>query len=782
MTTILDKKEMTEEDIKLQYITPALTARWPRDKITMETKITDGKILLRGPMVSSQDAKKVDYLLYLDRNHPIAVVEAKDNRRSISYGLQQAKTYAQMLDLPFAYSSNGDGFTEFDFLTGLERNLALEDFPSEEELTRRWRQEMNGGKGLTEDEEKVLAQPYCTGEGIYPPRYYQRIAVNRTVDAIARGRKRILLVMATGTGKTYTAFQIVYRLLHAGLVHKVLYLADRNVLVDQTMQQDFRPLEKVTHKVKVAKEDPAILSSYQVYFALYQQLVGDDDTEHFRDLFRPDTFDLVIVDECHRGSAKEDSRWRRILDYFCGAAQIGMTATPKETKYVSNIDYFGEPLYTYSLNEGIEDGYLAPFRITECHTNIGDGWRPAKGQRDVNGELIPDRVYSNQDYDRTIVLLDRTREVARRITAHLKTHDRMAKTIVFCPTEDAAERMRQELAIQNADMMKKYPNYVVRITSSDKYGKSLLDYFISTSSATPVIATTSQLLSTGVDCKMVKLIAIDKWIGSMTEFKQIIGRGTRLRRDLGKTCFDVFDFRGVTHFFTDPDWDGPIEVIKDPGALPPAPPDKPDDPDQPADPADPSGPAEKPMVDAHGCQVTITGETISIYDPETRLLRQENIIDYTRENIRGRYADLDHFIRSWTAEEKKGVIAALLRADTGIDLDALKASRGMSDVDDFDFICHIAYGQKPLTRAERARRAAQNKDFLRKYSAPARKVLETLLDTYKDLGINEIEKTKVLTLPPFRKLGAPARLIGYFGGKTQYQQAVRELEEQIYAG
>lgn len=775
MGTILTKKEMTEEDIKLQFITPALTSRWPRDKITMETKITDGKILLRRRLVTRQEAKKVDYLLYLDREHPIAVVEAKDNRHSVSYGLQQAKLYAEMLDLPFAYSSNGDGFTEYDYLTGLERDLPLDGFPTEAELTARWRREVNQGKGLSDREEQALRQPYYITPDTFSPRYYQRIAVNRTVDAIARGRKRILLVMATGTGKTYTAFQIVYRLLSAGLIKKVLYLADRNILVDQTIQQDFAPLRKVTHKIRTAKEDPVTLSSYQVYFSLYQQLVGDDDEEHFRDLFRPDFFDLVIVDECHRGSAKEDSRWRRILDYFCGAAQIGMTATPKETRYVSNIDYFGEPLYTYSLNSGIEDGYLAPFRIRQIRTNIGDGWRPKKGQRDLAGELIPDRLYTNRDYDTSLILLDRTREVARRITEHLKASDRMAKTIVFCPTEDAAERMRHELANLNADMMKKYPDYVVRITANDKYGKSRLDYFISVSAPTPVIAVTSQLLSTGVDCKMVKLIVIDKWINSMTEFKQIIGRGTRLRADEGKTHFDVMDFRGVAHFFTDPDWDGPVEIIKDPTLPPPA------APGGSGTPGDPDGPKPRPIVDASGCRVEIIGETVSVYDPQTKLLRQESLVDYTKENIRGRYATLDTFIRTWSAEKKKGVIAALLLAESGIDLAALKQSCGMAEVDDFDFICHVAYGQKPLTRRERASRVKE-KNFLSRYSGPARAVLEALLDKYKDLGIYEIEKAEILRLDPFSGMGKPARIIGFFGGKAQFQQALKELEDEIYAG
>ena len=470
MSPVLPKHQMSEEDIKLQYITPSITSKWSRDKITMETRITDGKINLKGNFVFREKPKRADYILYLNANNPIAVVEAKDNTHSVSHGLPQAMTYAKMLDVPFAYSSNGDGFAEHDFLTGQEREFGLDEFPTEQELVARYKQE----SGLTPQQETLQEQPYYTSQNTYPPRYYQRNAINRTVDAIARGQQRLLLVMATGTGKTYTAFQIVYRLLQSGMKRKILYLADRNILVDQSIQQDFAPLEKVTHKINVAMDDKSTITSHEVYFSLYQQLVGDDDQEHFSELFTPDFFDLIIVDECHRGSAKEESRWRRILDYFQSATQIGMTATPKETKYISNLSYFGEPVYTYSLKEGIEDGFLAPFKVINVMTDIGEGWRPRKGQRDINGEEIPDRVYTNSDYDYNIIIEDRIRQVAEEITKYLKNTDRMAKTIVFCATEDAALRMRDELAKLNADMMKENPDYVVRITGGDEYGKGKL--------------------------------------------------------------------------------------------------------------------------------------------------------------------------------------------------------------------------------------------------------------------------------------------------------------------
>ena len=523
MEPIISKKDMTEEDIKHHYITPAVTKKWSHAKITMETTITDGQIILRGNVYSRSKGKRADYILYLNANYPIAIIEAKDNHHGVSHGLQQAMEYARMLDLPFAYSSNGDGFAEHDFLTGRERQFSMEEFPTEEELLARFKRESNEGQGLTVAQEKAIGQPYYSSPTTYPPRYYQRIAINRTLDAIAQGQSRLLLVMATGTGKTYTAFQIVYRLLKSGMKRKVLYLADRNILVDQSIEQDFAPLSKVIHKIDVSKDDPSTITSHEVYFSLYQQLVGDDDQEHFSKLFSPEFFDLIIVDECHRGSAKEESRWRRILEYFSGATQIGMTATPKETKYISNLHYFGDPIYTYSLRSGIEDGFLAPFKVINVMTDIGDGWRPRKGQRDIFGQEIPDRIYTNSDYDYNIVIEDRVQQVASEITKYLKSTDRMAKTIVFCATEDAALRMRDALANLNEDMMRENPDYVVRITSSDVYGKSKLKYFISTSAKYPVIATTSKLLSTGADCKMTKLIVLDEMIGSMTEFKQIIG-------------------------------------------------------------------------------------------------------------------------------------------------------------------------------------------------------------------------------------------------------------------
>lgn len=771
MSTILDKKAMTEEDIKLQYITPAIIAKWNIKKITMETQITDGKVNLKGNLIIREKPKRADYILYLNANNPIAVIEAKDNNHSISFGLQQAMAYAQMLDLPFAYSSNGDGFTEHDFLTGKEREFGLDEFPSEDELIARYKQE----RALKPEQEAVIDQPYYSSQTTYPPRYYQRIAVNRTVDAIARGQDRLLLVMATGTGKTYTAFQIVYRLLQTGMKHKILYLADRNILVDQSIQQDFAPLEKVIHKVNVAKDNKTTITSHQVYFSLYQQLVGDDDQEHFSELFSPDFFDLIIVDECHRGSAKEESRWRLILDYFKSATQIGMTATPKETKYISNLSYFGEPVYTYSLKEGIEDGFLAPFKVINITTDIGDGWRPQKGQRDINGIEIPDRIYTNSDYDYNIIIQDRIQQVATEITRYLKQTDRMAKTIVFCATEDAAERMRQALVNLNSDMVKQNPDYVVRITGSDVYGKSKLKYFISVNPEGPVIATTSKLLSTGADCKMTKLIVLDEMIGSMTEFKQIIGRGTRLREKEGKTHFVVMDFRNVTRLFADPDWDGPIEI--DPGFTPgghtppgPGP--------SPGPVTPPTPPQVKPIVDRNGCKVEIIHKSVSVYDANGKLLRQESIVDYTKENVRGEYASLDNFIQQWTAEEKKEKIRELLR-ERGIDLELMKAEQNMSDVDDFDFICHVAFDKKPLTRRERANNV-KKRDFLSKYSGAARQVLEALLDKYMNTGIYEIEKTEILKLDPFLKMGKPSKIAGYFGGKEGYLKAVKELEDAIY--
>ena len=787
--------DMSEEDIKLNFITPSIMDKgWGYDNISMEkmVKFTDGKINLRGNLFSRSKAKYADYMLYYNKATPIAIVEAKDATHSISYGMQQAKEYAMMMNIPFAYSSNGQGFQEYDFLTGKERTLAMDEFPTKEELYERFTGENHNGEGLSEKELKVINQPFCVGQDIFPPRYYQRNAVNNTINAVAQGKKRLLLVMATGTGKTYTAFQIVYRLLKAGLVKKVLYLADRNVLVDQSIQQDFKPLQKTIHKVDYQKDLNSGITAYEVYFSLYQQLIGQGGKQQYKELFRPDFFDLVIVDECHRGSAKDDSNWREILEYFDSAIQLGMTATPKETKYQSSINYFGEPVYTYSLKQGIEDGFLAPFRVVNITTNIGDEWRPTVGQVDVYGNEIEDRIYNNSDYDYKIVIEDRIREVAEQITHYLKHTDRMGKTIVFCADEDHAERMRIALVNANSDMCQKNPDYVVRITGSDSYGQSKLDYFISVAEKYPVIATTSKLLSTGVDCKMVKLIVLDQRISSMTEFKQIVGRGTRIREKEGKTHFTIMDFRNVTRLFADPDWDGEAEI----------------DPDYPPDetvitPAEPcpvcgqfpcvcpcpicghypcecegTNKSPKPFVDKNGCSVTVINKVVSVYDTNGKLLRTESVTDYTKKNINDNYTNLDDFILHWNKAEKKAEITDLLR-ESGIDLQALKEDQGMAEVDDFDFICHIAYGKKPLTRRERAENV-KKRDVFNKYGAEARKVLEALLEKYATDGITQLENTTVLKLDPFRQMGAPAHIAKLFGGKEQYFLAVKELEKLIY--
>ena len=774
----LEDKLLSEEDIKLRYITPAIQNKgWSVQDITMETKIklTDGKVNIKGNFVVRERPKYADYMLYYNRATPIAIVEAKDANHSVSFGIQQAKEYASMMDIPFAFSSNGFGFHEYDFLTGKERTLAMDQFPTKDELYARFIHESNDGNGLSGEELKVIDQPYCSGQDIFPPRYYQRNAVNRAVDAVARGEKRMLLVMATGTGKTYTAFQIVYRLLKANLIHKVLYLADRNVLVDQSIEQDFKPLSSKIHKVSYQQDKSTKSTAHEVYFSLYQQLIGEGGKQNYKELFKPEFFDMVIVDECHRGSAKDDSNWREILEYFDGAIQLGMTATPKETRYQSNITYFGEPLYSYSLKQGIDDGFLAPFKVINIKTNIGDEWRPTRGQRDIYGNVIEDRIYNNTDYDYNIVIEDRIREVAHEITTYLKQTGRMNKTIVFCANEDHAERMRVALVNENADMCRKNPDYVVRITGSDEYGKSKLDYFISVSSEYPVIATTSKLLSTGVDCKMVKLIVLDQNINSMTEFKQIIGRGTRIREKEGKTHFHIMDFRNITRLFADPEWDGPIEVNEGYGHTNAKPYGQGEESPLPSAQEEPT---PKPIVDRNGCRVEIISKMVSVYDSDGKLLRTESIIDYTKKSVNDTYANLDDFILHWNAAERKSAINDLLR-ESGIDIQSLKEDQGMADVDDFDFICHIAYGKKPLTRRERAENV-KKRDIFSKYGPKAQKVLNALLDKYTSEGISQIENRKVLSLDPFRQMGSPSSIAKLFGGNQQYSEAVKELEAFIY--
>ncbi len=820
---------MTEEDIKLQFITPALTAKWDVKKITMETspanKFTDGKVHIKGNIPSRDKGKRCDYVLWYNKGTPLAIVEAKDNNKSSSYGMQQAITYGIMMNVPFVYTSNGDSFFEHDFTTGLEKEFPLSEFPTADELYTRWKgvdaqkiievenreRYYIDGKSAIYDvplcfEETLMNTPFYSGADCYPPRYYQRNAVNRTLEAIAKHQARILIAMATGTGKTYTAFQIVWRLIESGTKKKVLYLADRNNLVDQSIQQDFKPLEKVIHKINFQKEDKSKISAYQVYFALYQQLDSakhhDEDEEEteeeieleiskYKEFFSPDFFDLIIVDECHRGSAKADSRWRKILEYFNGATQIGMTATPKETKYVSNIDYFGEPVYSYSLKQGIEDGFLAPFKVINVHTNIDDGWRPKKGQKDIHGNEIEDREYNLSDYDYNIIIQDRIDEVAAEITKYLKETDRMSKTIVFCPTEDAADRMRVALNNLNTDMVLKdnqgnvKEQYVVRITGSDKYGKDKLDYFISVSQPYPVIATTSKLLSTGSDCKMVKLIVIDELINSMTEFKQIIGRGTRLRYEDGKTHFTIMDFRRVSRLFADPDWDGEIEQDEDFGSATLTDQkileeEKPVTERSRSDGLDEQK-TEKRTVQIIGkgqIKVDVLQRLVSIYDTDGKLLKQESIEDYTKESILGTYQTLENFIQTWNGEHKKEIIRNMLK-EKGIDLEPIKKGQNMTDVDDFDFICHIAFNQKPLTRRERAENV-KKRDIFGKYGEAAREVINALLDKYAELGIYDIESTEILKQNPFTKYGKPARIAALFGGSDKYRAALKELENELY--
>jgi len=819
MSEIFDHSEMSEEDVKHLYITTALESKWNPKKITMETEIwkavkkrndnleiafssdnnfTDGKVRIKGNIPSRDKGKRCDYILWINKGTPIAIVEAKDCNHSSSFGLQQAIDYGTLLNVPFVYTSNGKSFFEHDFITGLEKEIALADFPSAEQLMARWR------GTLPAVEEKLMNTPFYSGADFYPPRYYQRNAVNRTLEAIANNQKRILIAMATGTGKTYTAFQIVWRLLEAGVVKKVLYLADRNNLVDQSISGDFQPLKQVIHKINFQKIDKSTISAFKVYFALYQQLDGakrhsDDDVEtdeeidneiaRYREYFDPDFFDLVIVDECHRGSAKADSRWRKILDYFSSAFQIGMTATPRETRYVSNIDYFGEPVFRYSLKQGIEDGFLAPFKVINVHTNIDDEWRPKKGQRDINGDEIEDRIYNLADYDYNIVIQDRINEVASEITKYLKETDPMSKTIVFCPTEDAAERMRIAINNLNPNMVQRdklgniKEQYVVRITGSDNYGKSKLDYFISVSAKYPVIATTSKLLSTGSDCKMVKLIVLDELINSMTEFKQIIGRGTRLRYNEGKTHFTIMDFRRVSRLFADPEWDG--EIVQDEGFGE-------DDDDTQTDSGeinitgdgstdDTPGTDNRRIVQIVGegsVRVNVLQRLVSIYDTDGKLLRQESIEDYTKESILGTYQTLENFIRTWNAEQKKEVIRDMLK-EKGIDIDLVKKGQNMDDVDDFDFICHIAFNQKPLTRRERANNV-KKRDVFGKYSAAAREIIDALLDKYAELGIYDIESTEILKQTPFTKYGKPSRIASIFGGNIQYREALQLITKELY--
>lgn len=784
MDTSTNKHSMSEEDIKLKFITPAIErAGWDKMRqIKMEYTFTDGRVIVRGKIVARGSKKRTDYILSYKPNLPLAIVEAKDNKHSVGDGMQQAIAYAETLDVPFVYSSNGDGFLEHNMLNGTEREIPLDQFPSPEELWRRY----VGEEQFTPEQESLITEPYYFQPGDKSPRYYQRIAINKTIEAIARGQNRILLVMATGTGKTYTAFQIIHRLWKSGRKKKILYLADRNILIDQTMGQDFKPFAKVMTKVEAKHLD----SSYEIYMALYHQLAGDDNEEPFRQ-FAPEFFDLIIVDECHRGSAREESRWRKILEYFSSATQIGLTATPKETKDVSNIHYFGEPIYTYSLKQGIDDGFLAPYKVIRVGLDKDlEGWRPEQGQRDIYGEEIEDREYNIKDYDKNLIIDDRTKIVAKRITQFLKENDRFAKTIVFCVNIDHAERMRQALVNENADLVAENAKYVMRITGDNDEGKRQLDYFIAVEEKYPVIVTTSKLMTTGVDCKTCKLIVLDNNINSMTEFKQIIGRGTRLNPAHGKEYFTIMDFRNASRLFADPDFDGePVSVI-DLGPDDDFPTDEDDNPPNPpypddeerwsldGDDDDDSGTRSKrPVYRVSNVPVKILSERVQYYDKDGKLVT-ESLTDYSKRNILGKYATLDSFLTAWNREDRKQAIVDALK-DEGVLLDALREIAGNKDLDDFDLICHIAYDAPALTKAERANNV-RKRGYLYQYSDLAQKVLDALLDKYMTDGIAEIENIEILSNDPFRQFGSPLKIAKAFGGKAGYLQAVHDLQNQIY--
>ncbi|MCA1001016.1 DEAD/DEAH box helicase family protein [Bacillus thuringiensis] len=774
------KRQMTEEDIKLKYITPAIEkAGWDIQKeVFCEYSFTDGRVIVRGNLTTRGQRKRADYLLFHKKNYPIAIVEAKGNKQEIGAGMQQALDYAEILDVPFAYSSNGDGFIEHDRLTGTERELTLDEFPTREQLWQRYAAEAN----ITPEQEKIINEPYYFQLGDKTPRYYQRVAINRTLEAIANGEDKILLVMATGTGKTYTAFQIIYRLWKSGMKKKVLFLADRNILVDQTMINDFKPFEKVMTKIENKKLD----SSYEIYLGLYHQLAGENGSEPFRQ-FKPDFFDLIIVDEAHRGSAKEESRWRKVLEYFDtkGTTQIGLTATPKETKEVSNITYFGEPVYTYSLKQGIDDGFLAPYKVIRVGLDKDlEGYRPEKGKLDIYGQVIEDREYNQKDFDKNLIIDARTEAIAKRVTKFLKKNDRFAKTIVFSVDIDHAERMRRALVNENSDLCKGDSKYVMRITGDSKEGKAQLDNFIDRGSKYPTIVTTSKLLTTGVDAKTCKLIVLDSNINSMTEFKQIIGRGTRLDVEHGKEYFTIMDFRNVSRLFADPDFDGdPIVVIDVPEGG-----DIPDD-EEGGDTG--GGEGTPPTGGGHGgkggdprpkyrvndVDVQIIHERVQYYDVNGKLIT-ESLVDYTKKNIKKQYASLDVFLRSWNAEERKEVILEALK-EQGVLLDALREHENLAELDDFDLILHLAYDQPPLTKAERANNV-KKRGYIYQYQDVAREVLETLLDKYMNEGMSEIEGTEVLELNDFHKFGSPLKIVKAFGGKKKYLEAVKKLKDEIY--
>lgn len=760
----MSKKDLTEEDIKLRFITPAIiNAGWKNELIRMEYYFTDGRVIFQDKVHARQTGKKADYLLFHASNKPIAIVEAKDNNKPLGGGMQQAMEYAQILDISFAYSSNGDGFLEHDFLTGKETELSLEQFPTPDVLYQR----LIKSKQLSDDALKIVEQPYYSDPYTYEPRYYQRIAVERTIEAIAKGKSRVLIVMATGTGKTITAFQIIHRLKASGAKKKILYLADRNILIDQTMAQDFKPFKKVMTKVQGATID----SAYEVYMALYHQLVSNEEgvDDPFKQV-QPTFFDLIIVDECHRGSAKDDSAWRKVLEYFNTATQIGMTATPKAETGANNLDYFGKPIFTYSLLQGIQDGFLAPYRVTNSYISIDlQGFKPDDDEKDLLGRDIAQRLYERKDIGRDIAFTKRREIVAKRITKMLKQIGRMTKTIVFCTDIEEAEAMRSLLVNMNADLCKKDSRYIMRITGDDNVGKKQLDNFIDVDQPYPTIVTTSELLATGVDCKTCGLIVIDKEIGSMTEFKQIIGRGTRLRTDKGKWHLEILDFRNATAKFKDPKFDGDPEPPQGKNGKPYTMPEE------------PSSVVSEPHVKylVEGEKISITTEIVSILGEDGRTMRTESITDFTRKQILKRYATLNDFVKNWTETERKKAIVDELK-DYSVLVDAVREKNpALAHADIFDVICHVAFDQPPKTRRERANNV-KKRNYFAKYEGKAREVLEALLDKYADYGILNLEDSDILDTAPFNKIGKPQKIVKLFGGLDKFEEALKDLENEIY--
>ena len=779
--------ELNETEVRSQYITPAIKqAGWDHaTQIREEYTIAAGRIQVTGKVAHRKKKEFADYLLSIRPGIPLAVVEAKDAKHPVGAGMQQALGYADRLDTPFVFTSNGKSFVFHDRTVTdgpIEQELSLDEFPSPDYLHQRWRE----WKGLTEEQAHVVEQDYYF-EGDKEPRYYQLQAVNRAVEAVARGKDRVLLVMATGTGKTFTAFQIIWRLWKSRRCKRVLFLADRNILVDQTKNNDFKPFGQALVKVAGHKVDP----SYEIFLSLYQAISGSEEEMNVYKEFDPDFFDLIIIDECHRGSAKEAAQWRKILDYFSSAVQIGMTATPKEDKDVSNIDYFGDPVFTYSLKQGIEDGFLAPYKVVRMDLDKDlQGWRPEQGQLDKYGEEIEDRIYNATDYDSTLILEQRTRTVAEKITEYLKGTDRYAKTIVFCQNQDHAERMRRELINLNADLVNENRNYVMRITGDDEAGKKMLDTFINPEERFPVIVTTSELLSTGVDAQTCKLIVIDQRIKSMTKFKQVIGRGTRIREDYGKLYFTIMDFRKATELFADKDFDGePVQhhlFTPDTSPVPPdeeaadEPTDGLDDPMDPTqhpeyvEPDDPKTPRVTYVVD--DVPVSVMAERVQYIGPDGRLIT-ESITDYTRSRVLDQYATLDDFLKYWNEAERKQVIIDEL-ADHGVLFEALQEDVG-KDFSAFDLICHVVFDQPALTRQQRADNVRKT-GYFDTYEGPARQVLEALLEKYADEGFEPDADARILRINPFPDLGTPVQLVKEFGGKDEFHKAVRGLERKLY--